>query len=398
VARPVNALLFLCLFAAQSGVIALSPVLVEVADEFGVSAAAAGQLRTIAGLAAAFTALALPAAGRRLSLRRLLRSGAIVLALASLASAGAPSFALLAFAQVPVGVAVATVTASAMTAAAEWPPVDARARTLAWALIGNPAAWILGMPLIGLLGGASWRLGWLALPLPAAVGAAIAVGRKTGRDAGAQRSVGLRAALAEPPVRRWTVSELAANSGWLGLLVYAGALFDESYDSSPKAVGAVLALAAVAFVAGNFAFRRAAEGDARRTLVALALGMAFLVVLLGTARHSPTVSAVVFASTSFLGGGRSLLGNAFALRLAPEQRVAAMAVRAAANQLGYFVGAAIGGAALGAAGYPGLGLVLAVLFVVGALVLVERVPTPPPHTRATLPARLRRAAVPARAR
>ena len=378
--------------------IALSPVLVEVADEFGVSPAAAGQLRTIAGLAAAFTALALPAAARRLSLPRLLRAGAIVLALASLASAAAPSFALLAAAQVGIGVAVATLTATAMTAAAEWPPVDARARALAWALIGNPAAWILGMPLIGLLGGTSWRLGWLALPLPAAVVAAIAAGRGTGREVEVRRSVGVRAALADRLVRRWTLSELAANSGWLGLLVYAGALFDESYDSSPTAVGAMLALAAVAFVAGNFAFRRAAEGDARRSLFALALGMAFLVALLGTVRLSPTVSAVVLASTSFLGGGRSLLGNAFALRLAPEQRAAAMAVRAAVNQLGYFVGAAVGGAALQSAGYPGLGLVLAVLFVVGALMLVERVPTPPLHTHARLPARLRRAAVPVRAR
>ena len=396
-ARSVNALLFLCLFAAQSGVIALSPVLVEVADEFGVSAAAAGQLRTIAGLAAAFTALALPAARRRLSLRRQLRAGAIVLAAASLASAAAPSFALLAVAQLLVGIAIATLTASAMTAAAEWPPVEARARALSWALIGNPAAWILGMPLIGFLGGTSWRLAWLALPLPAAVVAGIAL-RGPGRSAGAGPSVGVRAALADRVVRRWTVSELAANSGWLGLLVYAGALFDESYDSSSTAVGAMLALAAVAFVVGNLAFRRAAEGDARRTRFALALGMALLVALLGTVRPSPAVSAVVLAATSFLGGGRSLLGNAVALRLAPEHRVAAMAVRAAANQLGYFVGAGIGGAALRAAGYPGLGLVFAALFVVGALMLVERVPTPPPHRRARLPARLRRAAVPARAR
>ncbi|MBA2742168.1 MAG: hypothetical protein H0U46_09180 [Actinobacteria bacterium] len=42
-------------------------------------------------------------------------------------------------------------------------------------------------------------------------------------------------------------------------------------------------------------------------------------------------------------------------------------VRTAALQLGYFVGAAIGGIALAAGGYTSLGLAFAVLFVAGAL-------------------------------
>jgi predicted MFS family arabinose efflux permease len=103
-------------FAAQLGLIALSPVLVEVAGDFGVSTAAAGQLRTVGGLAAGFTALALPIATRRLGLRRLLVSGAVILGIGSLASAAAPTFALLAAAQVPVGVGVAVLVATAAAA------------------------------------------------------------------------------------------------------------------------------------------------------------------------------------------------------------------------------------------------------------------------------------------
>ena len=40
-----SAVLFACLFASQSALLVLSPILVDVAREFGVSAAAAGQLR-----------------------------------------------------------------------------------------------------------------------------------------------------------------------------------------------------------------------------------------------------------------------------------------------------------------------------------------------------------------
>jgi predicted MFS family arabinose efflux permease len=124
--------------------------------------------------------------------------------------------------------------------------------------------------------------------------------------------------------------------------------------------------------------------------------MAVLVALLGLVRPTPAVSASLLASMAFLGGGRTLLGNVFGLRAAPEARVAAMAARAAANQFGYFVGSAAGGLALAVSGYAGLGLSLGLLFAVAAAALVEL--TPRRRTRATLPARRRCAAAPARAR
>ena len=73
------------------------------------------------------------AAGRvagRLGLGRRLLAASALLALGSLASAAAPSFLLLALAQVPVGVAVAALTTSGTLAAAEWvPPSCGRGRS-----------------------------------------------------------------------------------------------------------------------------------------------------------------------------------------------------------------------------------------------------------------------------
>src|SRR5262249_3047431 len=92
----VGAALFLCLFAAQSGLIVLTPVLSKVADDLDVSTAAAGQLRTVSGLAAGTAAVLLGTIGRDISLRRVLAGGAAGLALASLASAAAPTFPALA--------------------------------------------------------------------------------------------------------------------------------------------------------------------------------------------------------------------------------------------------------------------------------------------------------------
>ena len=388
--RRITISLFLCVFAAQSGAIALSPVLAAVAAEFDASPAVVGQLRSVAGLAAGVASLALPAAARRLGLSRLLRAGGALLAVASLASAAAPTLSLLALAQVPVGIAVSVLMATATSAAGDWATAPARGRVLGWALIGSPAAWIVGMPLLGLLVGASWRLGWLALPLTAALAAFVAVPDR--QNAPSESGGGRRVALADPVLRRWLLAELAASSAWLGTLVYAGALFAETYATSPAAVGVMLALAAIAFALGNVVFRRFASTASSSTLVRLAVGMALLVMLFGICRPAPVVSAALLAALSFLGGGRTLLGNAYGLAATPERRLPAMAARAAANQLGTFLGAATAGAALAAGGYRLFGIVLALQFVLSTVPLRRR------RRRAMSQARLRRPTAPARAR
>ena len=131
--RKVSITLFAALFAAQSAVIAMSPVLAQAAIDLHVSTAAAGQLRTITGLAAGVTAVLLGTVAARIGLRRQLVGGAVLLGLGSLASAAAPDYTLLAAAQLPVGVAVAVLTTAGTLAAAEWVAAEARTRVLSWA-------------------------------------------------------------------------------------------------------------------------------------------------------------------------------------------------------------------------------------------------------------------------
>jgi hypothetical protein len=123
--RRVAAVLFMSMFAAQAGAIALSPVLAEVANDLGVATATAGQLRTVAGLVAGVTGLVLGRLSSRVGLGRQLLGGSALLAVGSLGSAAAPGIALLFAAQVPVGAGIAVLTTAATLAAAEWVPPDA---------------------------------------------------------------------------------------------------------------------------------------------------------------------------------------------------------------------------------------------------------------------------------
>jgi predicted MFS family arabinose efflux permease len=378
--------LFLSLFAAQAALIALSPVLATVAADLHVSTAAAGQLRTVSGLAAGLTALSFGRIAARIGLRTALVAGAGLLALASLASAAAPTFLVLAGVQLLVGVAVALLVAGGTAAVAEWAPAERRSRVLARVMVGSPAAWIVGMPLSGQLGALSWRYTWIGLPLAASLLAGALVLRGPDCDAAPRRG-GLREALSDGAVGGWLAGELLATSAWLGTLVYSGALFVQSYGLSPGAVGLILAAGAGAYVVGTLSARKAVERDARGFILRTGPALACAVVLFGVLRPGAVASGALFALAAAIAGARILAGNAAGLAVAPELRVGAVSARAAAQQFGYFVGPAVAGAALAAGGYAGVGLAS------GALLLLATA-APLVHVDRTLPllrARLMRA-------
>jgi predicted MFS family arabinose efflux permease len=371
--RAVSAALFMALFAGQSALIAMSPVLANAAGDLHVSTATAGQLRTITGLAAGITALLLGSLAGRVGLGRQLLAASTLLALGSVASAAAPSFALLALAQLPVGVAVAVLTTAGTLAAAEWVSPERRTQTLSWALVGQPAAWIVGMPLIGVLGERSWRYGWLAVPFAAAVVAGILVASRAGQPPARARPARARAALGDRSLARWLASELLANAAWAGTLVYAGALFAESYGTSTRLTGCLLAVAAASYVAGNLTCRRLTGRDPRRVLVLLAVCLAGADSLFGIARSDIALSTALFSVAAFAAGGRTLIASGLALATPLRLRPAVTSLRAATMQFGYFIGSIAGGAALAVSGYSALGATMGILFL-GAAAMLVRLP------------------------
>src|SRR5215218_1888493 len=112
--------LFVAMFAAQAGLLSLGPVLAPVARELDVSIAAAGQLRTLGGLAGGAAAVAVALLGSRLQLRRTLISGHAMLAVGALASAAAPNLAVLAVGKAAVGAATGLLISAALAASAAW--------------------------------------------------------------------------------------------------------------------------------------------------------------------------------------------------------------------------------------------------------------------------------------
>jgi predicted MFS family arabinose efflux permease len=213
---------------------------------------------------------------------------------------------------------------------------------LSVALLGPPLAWVLGMPVAGLVGDVDWRLSFVALPLGSALVALVVLLRRDATPPAPMRA-DLRTVLTQPGVLGWSARELLAYSAWVGTLVFVGALFVESYGLSVAATGVVLGVGAAAYVPGNLLFRRWVDSHPRRLLVGLALASAVTVAFLGAIRRDVWTSLLIFGLLAFLAGGRTLAGSARGLDLASELRLGVTGVRTAALQFGSFVGAAVGG-------------------------------------------------------
>jgi predicted MFS family arabinose efflux permease len=364
--RAVGVTLMTALAASQAALVVLNPLLPDVARELDVSVASAGQLRTVSGFAAGVAALAVGLLATRVGLRELMLGAIATLACGSVVSALAPDLAVLIAAQTVAGLGIGVSYSAAVAATAEWSTAANRSRVLAVTLLGPPLAWIVGMPLVGLVGEISWRLAWIVVPVSMAV---VAIGLLLRRSTTppAREQAGLRLVLSQPGVKRWSIGELFAFSGWAGALVYVGALLVESYDLSIAATGLALGFGALVYVPGNFLFRRWVDLHGRTLLVALAISAAVTVALLGAWRPSLWVSLVLFSLLCFIAGGRTLAGSARGLGLAQELRLGVTGVRTAAIQSGYFVGAAVGGIALATGGYALLGAAFAGLFVAAAI-------------------------------
>jgi predicted MFS family arabinose efflux permease len=357
-----------CLFASQAGTLVLTPILVAVAQDFDVSTATAGQLRTISGAVAAVAALSVGFLAGRLGLKHLLIAGLLTLAAAAGLSAVSPTFAVLAIAQVPLGLAIAVLLSSGVAGTTAWIPAHRRADALSAAFSGQAIAWVIGMPIVGAVGETSWRLAWVALPLAATVPAlvlAAGLPRVSGQRVtlGSDLSLFVRNRVA----RGWWLGEALAFSGWVGLLVYSGALLIDSYDVSLRATGLLLGLMFLAYFPGSLLFRRFIDRTARLLVVALALGAAVVAVLVGAVRPGLWLTLPLLAAYVFLNSGRTLAGSALGLDAAPGRSVTAMGMRASATQVGYLVGAGLGGLALHFGGYPAAGATFAALYVLAVV-------------------------------
>jgi DHA1 family inner membrane transport protein len=301
-------------------------------------------------------ALATGRALRRFSPRALIGAGSVLLGIGSLASAVAPTFLLLALAQIPMWGGIAMLIAAGVAATAAWSPPDGRTRVVSHALAGPPSAWIVGMPLIGLVASVDWRLAFVVLPLPAAVLAGLAVAVRPRDNPIPAAGGSFTGVLGIASARRWALGELFANSAWAGMLVYSGALFREIYGTSSMATGIALAIVAAAYLTGNRLGGQMRPGRARWTMLHASVVAALAIALTWAVTRSLALTLVFFCVASVVTAARTVAATVYGFSVAGDLRHEIGAIRAATTQLGYLIGSLVGGIAITVGGFGLLSL------------------------------------------
>lgn len=357
--------LLLGVFAVGSEALVISPLLEDIADDFGTGVDAAGLSVSVYGLAVAIVA---PAAGwvaDRISRRGAILWGLVIFAVAGILCALAPSLLSLVAGRALCGVGSGLFLPAAYAWVGDEVPYESRARIMGWVIAGWALALVAGVPAGGLIGQvAGWREALAALAVLAAVATVLAVrllpaGSGAGRTTTGAPRIGLRRALSEPVVRLLLAVNLLDMLAFYGIYTYLGSFLRDELDVRSGAAGALI-LAYGAGVALMSANGRVIDriGKARSVTLTLGVLTAIYLGLPWVAALPVALVAVLMVmgtqQAGFLTAMATLATNAM-----PEGRGAVVALMSCTTYIGVTLGAAAMGPVFEGPGYAVIGLVCA---------------------------------------
>jgi MFS transporter, YNFM family, putative membrane transport protein len=368
--EPKLAPLVLATMASQALLVTLSPTTVAIGRDLGASVGAVGQARSVAASIAIVASLAILRRIDSLGAPRLLSVGAALAIVACAAVSLAPTLPLFLTAHVLVGLAFACLLSAGFAGVATFAP-ERRPWAVGYVAGANAVSWIVVLPVVGSL--TEW-LSWRAAEVvPAAIAVAALLPAPAAAVAPDQRDApALSTLLRSRSARRWLGAEVIAYGAWTALLTFVGAFFIERLGVPEAAAGWVLAMGAAAHLTASTRSRTLVNLAPRRRLAAgSAVMMAILLLVLLRLTTSAPLAVATFCMVGFAAGVRSPTSSALGLEQLPRHPGAMMAARTAATQLGYLLGAVVGGAVISHGGYGTLGIVLAIGMAASALLILR---------------------------
>jgi MFS transporter, DHA1 family, inner membrane transport protein len=361
----------------QTVVVIISPLAVAIADEFDVSVSLSGQLRTVSAVLSAMLAPFVGLMSDRLGRKPIMLLGLFSILACGLASSVAPTFGLLMAVQTIAGFGIASLLPSGYAVVADTFPIERRAWAIGIVSIGQPMAWVVGLPLIGLVADTfGWRWSFIAVPvLFSLVGFFFlryvpSSQKKTRTAATARPLAGIASILKSRSPRLWIIAELTSYSGWAGTLVFLGAYYITEHGRSAALTGVLLALTALAFVIGSLLSSRIVSRIGLKPAIFTSAAASALTLIFTMLVHPGVwVTLSILMLFGMFQGIRGAAASVLGLMQSPEHQGAMMGFRASVVQMGYVLGGATGGVLLATGGYTLLGVVFG-LVIFSATVLM----------------------------
>lgn len=372
--------LLLVNFAVGTQGFVFGGLLAEMAADLGIAVGTAGLAITASAVTFALGSpvFAVLLAGRER--RGVLATGLAVLLLGNLACMLAPDFGTLVALRVVTGTGAALVGAVGGATAAQLVSPEKRGRALALVLGGLTLAFMLGLPLGSLAGGAyGWRACFAlsAAVTALALAALAAVMPKVPPVPGPAPSA--RALLRIPPVQAAFATNFLAFAGAFCVVAFTGPLVNQVTGLSGAAVGPFQACIGAGSLLGLAFGGRAADSPGGRAALAAALVLLLLCQLAyagllagwGGTRSAWLLAGTILLSAAALFAVVPILQSRLAALAGPATALA-LALNGSLVSLGQGAGAAAGGLARNRFGFAAAGL-LGAAVVVSAILAARRV-------------------------
>ena len=362
-------------FMARSVMLMLGPLLVVLADDFGISIPVAGQLAAAIFVSWAITSPLVGPISDTYGRRPVRLIGVLLMGLGVLGSGVAWSYGSLLASRLITGVGAAMLPMTMMAALADNLPAEKVGKAVGFVTASSWVGLALGVPAIAILGYiGGWRLPFyvtgclsLGLLMP------IYLSLPSGASAVDQRVdlINRFKVISRQPAS-WYIflANVPQQAALLGLMTYFAPYMIKNYGWDEASTAPALAIVGVGAVIGSFAGGIIASRVHRLewlALISLASGM--VTGLLFALDISPwIVVAVALVASVMLSVSMPVL-TTLIMQLAGQSRGTAGGMFTTSAQAGGVVGASAGGLMLSLGGYPAVGLLFLIASLLSASVV-----------------------------
>jgi MFS transporter, DHA1 family, inner membrane transport protein len=362
-------------FATVYNNIVVSPVLVDIARDLGVSIGTAGLLVTAYGIPGIVVGVLAGPLSDRYGRKAFLVWGTVVMSILTASGGAVPGFAYLLLTRVGAGVGAAVIYPNISATVADEFPYHERGQAMSTVVAMNQLATVVGVPLAGLIAGlSSWRWSFVLVGAFGLVAVAvIARSRPTGQVV-TEANVGTRELIAEvltePSVGAAIVSSLLGAVFWFTWITYVVAFFVERYSLDVTTASLTVLVTGIGIVFGSQAGGRMGDRVGHKVIVGSTIAAGGAVMLLETVViHDLALAVVASFLIALLAGARFATNQTLLSELAPSARGTLLAVNSAIVSVGIVGGTALGGILIDSVGYEALGVMSTVAGLASAFVV-----------------------------
>tara|TARA_B100001167_G_scaffold154534_1_gene101836 strand:+ start:135 stop:1349 length:1215 start_codon:yes stop_codon:yes gene_type:complete len=366
----------LAFFSTQSSSLMLAPLLVDIAAEFDVSVAVAGQVGTATFAAWAISVVSVGPLSDSLGRRSVALVGLSLLAVGVLASAFAPNLETLMVTRVVTGLGGGMIPPNGMAAVVDVVPPARLARAIGTLISFTTLSAVIGVPAVALMADlGSWRLPFLVIGSLLTACIVLNWFWFPKNEAAKSRTFAFfsryRDLLALPVLRSILAANLAQRIAYMAIFSYLATYLIDDYGVSVGAVALPLALVGIGGVIGSYIGGMVATHPDRMSLIAASAigGGVAAAALFSVDLPVWAVVAISTVSIALLSLPWTVM-IAVCTEISGNSRATGVGLVGVSNQTGAVGGAALGGLLLAVSGFPGIGYLCLGAVVFSAVVIV----------------------------